>query len=130
MNLKRQNKELREEIKGRVEEIENLRKNTKVTKYQEIEIELKAFIDENIRLKGLLEQHIRNNPEIKIEDYTALEERYYMQTNMSDSLQKEVSHFKQVVKYLENENDSLKVVNYKWMIMKFIRISKKKKKKI
>ena len=130
MNLKLKNKELREEIKGRVEEIENLRKNTKVTKYQEIEIELKAFIDENIRLKGLLDQHIRNNPEIKIEDYTALEERYYMQTNMSDSLQKEVSHFKQVVKYLENENDSLKVVNYKWMIMKFIRISKKKKKKI
>ena len=109
MNLKRQNKELRDEVKGRVEEIENLRKNTKVTKYQELETELKAFIDENIRLKGLLEQHIRNNPEIKIEDYNALEERYYMQTNMIDSLQKEVTHYKQVVKYLEDENNSLKV---------------------
>ena len=112
MNLKRQNKEIRDEIKGKIEEIENLKKNTKVTKYQELETELKVFIDENLRLKGLLEQHIRTNPQIKIEDYTALEERFYTQANLADSLQKEVFQLKQVVKYLEDENNSLKVLNY------------------
>jgi len=108
MTLKRQNKELRDEVKQKVDEIEGFKRITKVTKYQEIETELKAFIDENLRLKGLLEQQIRTNPQIKLEDYNALEEKFYMQTNLLDSLQKDLAQYKQIVKYLEDENNALK----------------------
>ena len=113
---------MRVEIRGKIEEIENLKRHTKVTKYQEIETELKVFVDENLRLKGLLEQYIKSNPQIKVEDYTALEERYYMQVNLADSLQKEVFQLKQVLKYLEDENNSLKVENYEYQIIKSNRI--------
>jgi hypothetical protein len=108
MNLKRQNKELRDEVKIKSDEIESFKRNTKTTKFQEIESELKAFIDENIRLKGLLEEQIRANPQIKVEDYNALEEKYYMQTNLLESIQKDLAQYKQIIKYLEEENNAIK----------------------
>ena len=51
INLKRKIKELNNENQKKVEEIEALKKNIKSTQLQEIEVEIKVYIDECSRLR-------------------------------------------------------------------------------
>ena len=51
INLKRKIKELNNENLKKVEEIEALKKNIKSTQLQEIEVEIKVYIDECSRLR-------------------------------------------------------------------------------
>jgi hypothetical protein len=54
--LKKQLKDLKYELKDRIEENESLKKTVKYSKIQEVEAEMKAYADETVRLKFLLEQ--------------------------------------------------------------------------
>ena len=56
MSLKKQVKEQKGEIAARVEELTELRKNIKNTKFQELGQEIKLYKDELIRLRYLLEK--------------------------------------------------------------------------
>ena len=51
INLKRKIKELNNENQKKAEEIEALKKNIKSTQLQEIEVEIKVYIDECSRLR-------------------------------------------------------------------------------
>jgi len=102
--LKKQVKDMKEELKIRIDELEVMKRSTKFTKVQELEIELKAYMDENIRLKSAFEELQRAKPEIKPEDYNMLEERYYMQANLIESLQRDHARLASDLKYMEEEN--------------------------
>ena len=62
VTLKKQVKDLKEELMFKHEEVESMRRNTKLTKFQELEVELKAYVDENIRLRSMLEEAMRHRP--------------------------------------------------------------------
>ena len=107
--LKKQVKEQKEELKAKHDEIEGMKRSAKMTRVQEIEIELKTYMDENIRLKNAFEELMRLKPEIKPEDYNLLEERYYQQGNLIETLQRDHARIGSEIKYLEEENYNLRV---------------------
>jgi len=107
--LKKQVKEQKEELKAKHDEIEAMKRSAKMTRVQEIEIELKTYMDENIRLKNAFEELMRLKPEIKPEDYNMLEERYYQQGNLIETLQRDHARITSEIKYLEEENYNLRV---------------------
>ncbi len=73
--LKRQIKELRGQVALKEEEVQALKKNTKATKLQELEIEMKMYIDECTRLRHLLEETMRaKNPLADPQEVAALQE--------------------------------------------------------
>lgn len=54
--LKKNNRDLKQEVHDKDRLIEQLKRNIKLTKTQEIEVELTVYIDECLRLRGALEQ--------------------------------------------------------------------------
>jgi len=54
--LKKNNRDLKQEVQDKDRLIEQLKRNIKLTKSQEIEVELTVYIDECLRLRGQLEQ--------------------------------------------------------------------------
>lgn len=54
--LKKNNRDLKQEVLDKDKLIEQLKRNIKLTKSQEIEVELTVYIDECLRLRGQLEQ--------------------------------------------------------------------------
>jgi len=109
VTLKKQVKEQKEELKAKNDEVESMKRSAKMTRVQEIEIELKTYMDENIRLRNAFEELMRLKPEIKPEDYNMLEERYYQQGSMIETLQRDHARIGSEIKYLEEENYNLRV---------------------
>jgi hypothetical protein len=60
MSLKKQVKEMKTEMQKKDEELENLRKNIKNTKVSEIDIEIKTYKDECLRLRHLIDDLMTN----------------------------------------------------------------------
>lgn len=56
--LKKNNRDLKAEVQEKDRVIEQMKRNIKLTKQQEIEVELTVYIDECLRLRGQLEQVI------------------------------------------------------------------------
>ena len=54
--LKKNNRDLKSEVQDKDRLIEQMKRNIKLTKQQEIEVELTVYIDECLRLRGQLEQ--------------------------------------------------------------------------
>jgi|DEB0MinimDraft_12_1074336.scaffolds.fasta_scaffold10348_4 hypothetical protein len=54
--LKKNNRDLKQEVSDKDRLIEQLKRNIKMTKSQEIEVELTVYIDECLRLRQQLEQ--------------------------------------------------------------------------
>ena len=54
--LKKNNRDLKSEVTDKDRLIEQMKRNIKLTKQQEIEVELTVYIDECLRLRGQLEQ--------------------------------------------------------------------------
>jgi len=109
VTLKKQVKDLKEELFFKHEEVETMRRNTKVTKFQELEMELKAYVDENIRLRSMLEEAMRHRPVIQPEDYNHLEEKFYQQNETIEALHRDHSRLDSELKYLEDQNNNLQV---------------------
>jgi hypothetical protein len=69
--LKKQLSELSSELKEKEEEITKVKRNVKLTKIQELEVELKGYQDETVRLKGMLEKYLRvssSNPDKSLQE--------------------------------------------------------------
>ena len=64
--LKKQVRETREDIRGKEREIKKFMKSLKITRIQEIEVEIKMFADECTRLKHIIEEVMKQ----KAESYT------------------------------------------------------------
>ena len=62
MSLKKQVKELKAECSKKEEDLDNVRKSLKNTRQQEIDIEIKTYIDECQRLRQLLSDMLRDGP--------------------------------------------------------------------
>ena len=62
MSLKKQVKELKIECLKKDEELETIKKSLKNTRYQEIEVEIKSYIDECQRLRNLLSSMLTEGP--------------------------------------------------------------------
>lgn len=88
--LKKQNRDLRMEIQEKDKYIEQYKRNIKLCKVSEVEAELQMYIEECLRLRGLLEQTIlekdqavyqQNNVEMheqyQAEDQARIEEAFY-----------------------------------------------------
>ena len=54
--LKKNNRDLKQEVQDKGRFIEQQKRNIKLTKANEIEVELTVYIDECLRLRGQLEQ--------------------------------------------------------------------------
>jgi hypothetical protein len=62
MSLKKQLKELKFDLSKKDEDLENVRKSLKNTRQQEIDVEIKTYIDECQRLRQLLSDMLREGP--------------------------------------------------------------------
>jgi uncharacterized protein (DUF2225 family) len=61
MRLKKQIKDQKKDLKEREAELEKMKHSVKYSKVQELEAEIKAYSDESIRLKIILEQSAKAN---------------------------------------------------------------------
>ncbi len=102
-SLKKQVKDLRTSEKSKEEEISTLRKNIKVTKLQEMETEMKMYIDECTRLKHLLEDILQQKGLPGQEDINALEQKFNQQSNLLRMAKQENAELANEYKVIEAE---------------------------
>jgi hypothetical protein len=102
-SLKKQVKDLRNEKSSKEEELINLKKKTKVTKLQEMEVEIKMYIDECTRLRHLLEEVIQQKSMVGQEDINMIEQKLNQQNNMLRISKQENMQLMQKNKSLEDE---------------------------
>jgi len=89
LELKEQVKKIKEE-KVKIEiEYSNLKKSIRSTRFQELNNEIKTYIDECQRLRKLCEEYENKRPELTPEDIQAIEEKIIQQSNIIKNLQKE-----------------------------------------
>lgn len=56
IQLKKQNKDLNNQLRDKIKENEHLKKNFKVTRLQELEIDRKSYLEETIRLRKIIQE--------------------------------------------------------------------------
>ncbi len=66
VNLKRQVQDLKDSIYVKDSDIADLKKEIKSTKIKELEIELKVYMQECLRLRGITDQAIKLSGEIDL----------------------------------------------------------------
>lgn len=77
INLKREVQQLKDQLFSREDELTGLRMSMKLTKIQEIEAELKIYIAECNRLRGIAERAVKLSGEIDVKR---------IQTNANDQI--------------------------------------------
>eukprot|EP00831_Metopus_contortus_P003408 TRINITY_DN11254_c0_g1_i2.p1 TRINITY_DN11254_c0_g1~~TRINITY_DN11254_c0_g1_i2.p1 ORF type:complete len:335 (-),score=69.70 TRINITY_DN11254_c0_g1_i2:74-1078(-) len=102
--LRRQTRELKDEIKAKEEEMKALNKNLKITKIQEMDIEIKMFSDECTRLKHIIEE-ISNQKAASYseQDIAAIEIRIQDQEAYLNRLRGENDQLGTILKKKEDE---------------------------
>ncbi|CAD8131873.1 unnamed protein product [Paramecium octaurelia] len=103
-NLKKTLKDVKSQLTEREAELTILKKHIKLTKIQEIESELKNYIEESIRLRSLLDQALRNQAAQKMAvQMDNFEEKFYVQMKVINSLQQEMDQFNGLIKLKDEE---------------------------
>ena len=87
---------MKQEVQEKDRLIEQLKRNIKLTKSQEIEIELTVYIDECLRLRGQLEQ-------ANMEKNMLLQQQDYMDKNTNQNLE-EAFRYQEMELQKEREN--------------------------
>ncbi|KAM3143825.1 hypothetical protein pb186bvf_004101 [Paramecium bursaria] len=129
VQLKKQIKDLKDEIEEQQEDMLRIKRNAKLTKIQEMEAELKQFQEECIRLKNLLHQQLLKNQnpsqdEMLLEDkYLLLQENYQrLEFKCNDLMQKlrksQEEYKKQSQQYYDLEQNYQKTVKDKTQLKK------------
>ena len=117
-SLKKQMKELKSSLQDREAELVQLKRNIKVTKLEEVEVELKGYIEESIRLRSLLDQALRNQAaqkmlinynDCRISDLTDVEEKFYLQMKVINSLQQDIDNINSLIKVKDEDIFNLRV---------------------
>ena len=102
--LKRQVKELKQELKDKDEEIQAYKKNFKNTKLTELDIELRSYMDECLRLRHLLEDTVKSKDPLTDPDQVhKIEEQFQQQNSIINNLQSENEELQQVISQKESE---------------------------
>lgn len=121
-SLKQTIKELKSEIKNKDEELQKLRKNIKITKINELEVEIKTFTDECIRLRQGMEDLIRK----KAQEFSVFSspEEFKLKDSIIIGLRKEKNDLSSAITSLQEEN-----LKYKERLLDFERTRKRPGKK-
>lgn len=85
--LKVQVKELRSELKKKEEETTKIKRSLKATNIQELEVEMKLYVDEWTRLRHMLEESYKNSMDPA--EMARLQEQFQIQENYIANLQSE-----------------------------------------
>lgn len=86
-SLKNQVKELKSDMKKKDEEMTKIKRSLKATNIQELEVEMKLYVDECTRLRHMLEESYKNMMDPN--EMAKIEERFQMQDNYLVNLQTE-----------------------------------------
>lgn len=86
-NLKNHVKELKQDMKKKDEELNKLKRSLKATNIQELEVEMKLYVDECTRLRHMLEESYKNSMDPN--EMQKLQEQFQMQDNYLVNLQNE-----------------------------------------
>ena len=93
----------------KTDEIEMLKRNIKITKISEIEVEMRAYIDECTRLKHQLEEVIKSKDTFADpEELRVIEERFSQQDNIIATLRNENQQLAQAFAVKEEEASRLR----------------------
>lgn len=83
-----------------------MKKNIKYTRLQELETEKKAYVDETIRLKHMLDQTLKQKMQTMIQEseFSNLEDQYYRQCEQVSQLRKDNEELALELKRVEDQN--------------------------
>lgn len=102
--LKRQVKDLKQLIKEREDEIISYKKNFKSTKINELDIELRSYMDECLRLRHLLEDTVKSkDPLTDPDQVNKIEEQFQQQNDIINSMQNENQDLREILNQKESE---------------------------
>ena len=110
VQIKRQFKELKNEYKAKCIELENVKKNIKLTKFNEIGIELKTYMDELARIKSLYLVTSKQNEinENKLKDFDGMHQNFVQQQMILMNLQDTLLKYENEVKSKNEEISEMK----------------------
>ncbi|EAR85717.2 hypothetical protein TTHERM_00311970 (macronuclear) [Tetrahymena thermophila SB210] len=121
--LKKQVADLTAQLQQKEKEMNTLKRNVKLTKISELEVELKSYMDETIRLRRLLQQSLSLKPKNEDEGDGSVEEKFISQMNQIHNLKSENS------KMLDaNEELKIKLIEKEKQILEMERQSQKQTK--
>lgn len=86
-SLKKHVKEMRSELKKKDEEMTKIKRTLKATNIQELEVEMKLYVDECTRLRHMLEESYKN--QMDPAELQKLQEQFQMQDTYLVNLQSE-----------------------------------------
>jgi len=113
IQIKKQFKDLKNEYKVKCIELDNLKKNFKLTKINEIGIEMKTYMEELARIKSLylvVSQHNEIN-EKKLKDFDGLHQNFTQQQYILVTMQENINKFESEIKVKNEEIIELKKSN-------------------
>ncbi len=110
--IKRQFKELKKEYNIKCEELENLKKTMKVTKFNELSIEISALTQEIEKLKKLYLHSLQQNElfENSLKDYQILQDNFQKQHYLIINLQEGLTKSSEEIKEKDEESKKLKFI--------------------
>ncbi|OMJ91296.1 hypothetical protein SteCoe_6188 [Stentor coeruleus] len=121
-SLKQTIKDLKSELKKKDEEIQKFRKSMKITKIGELEVEIKTYVDECVRLRQGMEDLIRK----KAQEFSVFSspEEFKLKDSIIIGLRKEKNDLASSLSLLQEEN-----YKYKERLLDFERTRKRPGKK-
>jgi len=106
ISLKHNIKELKNMLKKKEEELNEMKRVTKFTKIQELETQTRAFQEETARLRTIIDHIISEKANIVItgDDKNRLQEEYFIQATQLKTLKKDNEEMATAIKILEEQN--------------------------
>ncbi len=113
VQIKKQFKELKNEYKSKCVELDSLKKNIKLTKFNEIGIELKTYMEELARIKSLYFVVSQQNDlnEKKLKDFDLLHQNFTEQQYILVTMQDNINKYENMSKSKDEEINDLKITN-------------------
>jgi myosin heavy subunit len=109
--LKKQVKSIKDEIRQKEEESIKLKKNLKITRMQEMDIEKKMFTDECTRLKHIIEEIMKQKAiGYTAQDIKALGDRMNQQANLLNNIKNENNEISAIIQKKDEELNNWKEV--------------------
>jgi uncharacterized radical SAM superfamily protein len=125
MNLKKQIKEIEKEIKLKSNEHDFLKKNMKITKINELDVDISIMNEELVKIKRFIEISMKSNQEKEryLNDFMLLKELFLKQQNQLVILDDKNKKLDQEIKTKEDELEVMKS-NIKEKDSKIINLTK------
>jgi hypothetical protein len=121
--LKQNIKDLRAEIQNKDMELHKYRQNMKLSKYLELELEVKAYMDECTRLRHYLEEVLRDKDESKTSSIRNTEQVDFKTINLLKIIEentKEIQKLKEKIK-TDTSSKTLKTPKFQEEIVKVVK---------